>query len=189
MQQNVLDDRIDLANTTELWQVLDRAYEDPDRQGTAMRGFQTLRLCKKEFAHYLAEFMRFKVDTGWDDVACIEALRKGCAREIRDVLRNQVDGLPGSLQEVAALFNRIDVNIRQWNADHAGNRNAATPARPAPGAPALVIPVSPSTTANPAWTGPTPMDLSSNSQAAARTAAWNTKRAKATAEGLCVTGR
>ena len=77
MQQNVLGDRIDLANTTELWQLLDRAYEDPDRQGTAMRGLQTLRLGKKKFAHYLAEFMRFKVDTGWDDVACIEALRKG----------------------------------------------------------------------------------------------------------------
>ena len=187
MQQFILNDRIDLASVGEFWQVLDRAYEDPDRQGTAMRNLQNLRQGKREFAHYLAEFMKYKTDSGWDDVACIEALRKGCSQEIRDVLRNRYEGLPGTFQEVAAMFNRIDVFNRQWQADHTGNRNNTGSARPTPRTITPIIPVSQRTTANPAWTGPAPMDLSSNSQAAARTAARNAKRAKAIAEGLCFT--
>ena len=41
-------DRVDLAEIKECWQVLDRAFDDPDRKGTAERNLRALRQGKKE---------------------------------------------------------------------------------------------------------------------------------------------
>src|SRR5436853_185780 len=149
MRPYLLDDRIDLPNIGEFWQVLDRAFDDPDRQGTAERGLRALRQGKREFAHYFADFMRIKVDLQWNDAAFIEALRTGCSQEIRDVLRNRFEALPRTLQEVADLFNRIDLHNRQWAADNAGHRNQAPP-KPPQRQLAPVVPLAQRNTANPA---------------------------------------
>ena len=181
-------DRVDLADVEEFWQVLDRAFDDPDRKGTAERNLRALRQGKKEFAHYFAEFMRLKADVTWNDAACIDSLRTGCAQEIRDVLRVQLNPLPETLQGVADLLNKIDLQNRQWASESAGKTSSTPPQtqrRTLPAAP--IVPVSQRTTANPAWTGPAPMDLSANNRAAARNAARAAKRAKAMAEGLCFT--
>ena len=79
-------DRVDLTNVEEFWQVLDCAFDDPDRKGIAERNLRALRQGKKEFAHYFAEFMRLKADVTWNDAACIDNQRTGCTQEIRDVL-------------------------------------------------------------------------------------------------------
>ena len=182
-------DRVDLANVEEFWQVLDRAFDDPDRKGTAERNLRALRQGKKEFAHYFAEFMRLKADVTWNDAACIDALRTGCVQEIRDVLRVQLAPLPETLQQVADLLNKIDLQNRQWAAESAGKINSTnqtqTQRRTLPAAP--IVPVSQRTTANPAWTGPAPMDLSAGNRAVARNAARAARRAKAMAKGLCFT--
>jgi hypothetical protein len=188
MRPYMKDNTIDLANVAEYWQVLDRAFDDPDRKGTAERNLKALRQGKKEFAHYFADFMRLKADVEWNDAACIDALRTGCAQEIRDVLRVQLSPLPVTLQEVADLLNKIDLQNRQWAAE---NNQHKTPnlSGPAPKKPVVspLVPVSQRTTSNPAWTGPAPMDLSASNRAAARAAARTAKRAKAVAEGLCFT--
>ena len=181
-------DRVDLTNVEEFWQVLDRAFDDPDRKGTAKRNLRALRQGKKEFTHYVAEFMRLKADIIWNDAGCIDSLRTGCTQEIRDVLRVQLNPLPETLQGVADLLNKIDLQNRQWAAESAGRTNSTTPQtlrRTLP--PAPVVPVSQRNTANPVWTGPAPMNLSANNRMAARNAARAAKRAKAMAEGLCFT--
>ena len=179
----LMPDRVDLTNVEEFWQVLDRAFHDPDRKGTAERNLRALRQGKKEFAHYFAEFMRLKADVTWNDAACIDALRTGCTQEIRDVLRVQLNPLPETLQGVADFLNRVDLQNRQWAAESAGRANSTTPQtqrKTLP--PAPVVPVSQRNTANPAWTGPAPMDLSANNRMATRNAARAAKRAKAMAE-------
>ena len=182
-------DRVDLADVDEFWTVLDRAFDDPDRKGTAERNLRALRQGKKEFAHYFAEFMRLKADVTWNDAACIDSLRTGCAQEIRDVLQVQLAPLPATLQDVANLLNKIDLQNRQWVAESGHRGSIPTTQRPPQRSlpPPPVVPVSQRTTTNPAWTGPAPMDLSANSRAAVRTAARAARRAKAMAEGLCFT--
>ena len=184
MRPYLREDGIDLEDLSEFWAIIDQAYDDPDRQGTAERKLQALRQGKREFSHYYADFMRLKSDVTWNDAACIMALRTGCAQEIKDVLRVQMDALPTTLQEVATLMNKIDIKNRQWAAE-SGKAPVPTPNQKKPLA-QPVVPVSQRTTANPAWTGPAPMDLSASGRAA-RDAAKASKRAKAMAEGLCFT--
>ena len=182
-------DRVDLADRDEFWTVLDRAFDDPDRKGTAEGNLRALRQGKKEFAHYFAEFMQLKADVTWNDAACIDSLRTGCAQEIRNVLRVQLAPLPATLQDVADLLNKINLQNRQWAAESGHRGSIPTTQRPPQRSlpPPPVVPVSQRTNTNPAWTGPAPMDLSANSRAAVRTAARAARRAKAMAEGLCFT--
>jgi hypothetical protein len=176
---------IDLADVGEFWKVLDQAFDDPDRKGTAERKLQALRQGKREFAHFYADFMRLKADVSWNDSAYINALQNGCSQEIRDVLRVQMAPEPEKLEEMAALMNKIDIKNRKWNAP--ATTPATATATPKKTVAPPVVPVSQRTTANPAWTGPAPMDLSANNRAAARTVARANRRAKAIAEGLCFT--
>ena len=120
-------DRVDLVDVEDFWQVLDRAFDDPERKGTAERNLRALRQGKNEFAHYFAEFMRLKADVTWNDAACIESLRTGCAQEIRDVLRVQLNPLPETLQGVADLLNKIDLQNRQWASESAGKTSSTPP--------------------------------------------------------------
>ena len=57
--------------------------------------------------------MRLKAGVTWNDAACIDALQTGCVQEIRDVLRVQLAPLPETLQQVADLLNKIDLQNRQ----------------------------------------------------------------------------
>ena len=62
MRPYVLNDRIDLPNVAEFWKVLDRSFEDPDREGTASWALNSLRQGKDEFSVYYAEFSRLKTE-------------------------------------------------------------------------------------------------------------------------------
>ena len=167
----------------EFWTVLDRSFEDPDREGTASRALNSLRQGKDEFSVYYAEFSRLKTDVQWNDAAYINILRTNCSQAIRDVLRNRFEPLPETLTAVATLFNRIDLHNRQWESDNAGRRTIYASPKPPNKPVAPVVPLSQRTTANPNWTGPAPMDLSASARATARAA----KRAEAPAKKLCYT--
>ena len=93
MRPYILDDRVDLPNVAEFWTVLDRSFEDPDREGTASRALNSLKQGKDEFSVYYAEFSRLKTDVQWNDAACINVLRTNCSQGIRDVLRNRFEPL------------------------------------------------------------------------------------------------
>ena len=67
-------DRIDLASTDELWEVLDGAYDDPDRKGTAKRELENLKQANREFSVYFADFQRLMAELRWDDDARKTAL-------------------------------------------------------------------------------------------------------------------
>ena len=112
MRPYLREDRIDLANIAEYWEVLDRAFDDPNRKGTAERNLRAHRQGKRESVHYLADFMQLKSDVEWNNAAWIHALRTGCAQEIRDVLRVQLNPLPATLQQVASLLNKIYLQNR-----------------------------------------------------------------------------
>jgi hypothetical protein len=192
MRQYLREDRIDLATMDEFWVVLDQAFDDPDRKGTANRALRALKQGKRDFAQYLADFMRLKADVDWNDEVAIENLRLGCSQEIRNVLLNRIEPLPGgdnAFQDTAALFNRIDLHVRQWSAENAGQRNNATGQQQQPPKKVTppVIPLSQRTTTNPAWTGPAPMDISASGRAAQRRVQQAARRSRAQAEGLCFT--
>ena len=57
--------------------------------------------------------MSLKADVTWNDAACIDALRTRCVQELRDVLRIQLVPLPETLQQVADLLNKIDLQNQQ----------------------------------------------------------------------------
>ena len=105
-------DRIDLTNIVEFWQVLDHAFNDPDRKGMAERNLRALRQGKKQFAYFFAEFMRLKANVTCNNAACIDALRMGCTQEIRDVLWVPLNPLPKTLEGVADLLNKIELRNR-----------------------------------------------------------------------------
>ena len=133
--------------------------------------------------------MQLKADVTWNDATCIDSLRTGCAQEICDVLLVQLAPLPATLQDVADLVNKIDLQNRQWAAESGHRGSIPTTQRPPQRSlpPPPVVLVSQRTTTNSAWTGPAPMDLSANSRAAVQTIARAARRAKAMAEGLSFT--
>ena len=87
--------------------ILQRAFGDPDRKGTAQRTITTLRQKNKEFASYLAEFQRHIEYTEWNDEAKKSALLAGLSTELKTHLIT-VDVESMILAQVIALCQRID---------------------------------------------------------------------------------
>jgi hypothetical protein len=81
-----LDGSIDFTSTDALWTVLERAFGDPDRKGTAQRTVQNLRQRNREFHIYLAEFQRHIEYTGFNEEAKKTALLNGISSKLRELL-------------------------------------------------------------------------------------------------------
>ena len=62
----VKDDKVDLETVAEIWEVLDAAYDDPDRKGTAERELRKLRQANREFSAYLADFQHIMSELQWN---------------------------------------------------------------------------------------------------------------------------
>ena len=73
------------------------------------------------------EFIRLKASVTWDDAVCINAFRTGCTQEMRDILHIQLNSHPETLQGVADLHNKIDLEARQWAEECAGRASSTTP--------------------------------------------------------------
>ena len=176
-------DRIDLATTDELWEVLDGAYEDPDRKGTAKRELENLKQANREFSVYFADFQRLMAELRWDDDARKTALYRGLSEEMKDLLLSYSP--PEEWNQYTHLLQELDSKIRARSAEkkRKGPTSITRP-NPAPAPqpnPAPVIPVSQRTTANPEWHGPAPMDLSAGHREAERQRQYAERRAA----GLC----
>ena len=81
---HIVNDRIDLNTIKELWDVLDCAYNDTDRPGTAERELAMLKQGTREFSVYFADFLRIMAELKWDPSAKKVALRQGMAGNLKD---------------------------------------------------------------------------------------------------------
>ena len=83
---HIVNDQIDFNTIKELWDVLDCAYDDPDRQGTAKREPAMPKQGTREFSAYFADFQRIMAELKWDPSAKKAALRQGMAGNFKDLL-------------------------------------------------------------------------------------------------------
>jgi hypothetical protein len=87
---------VNLENTEALVEVLETAFGDPDRVGSAERALENLRQGNRDFATYYAEFSRLIADVNWNSGPAIRhALRRGLSLELRQELVHH--DLPDSL--------------------------------------------------------------------------------------------
>jgi hypothetical protein len=68
---------ISLDNVQALSNLLEAAFGDPDRVGTAERKLDTLKQNNRDFATYYSEFARIIADLDWNTGAQRNALRRG----------------------------------------------------------------------------------------------------------------
>jgi hypothetical protein len=81
------ESEIDLKSITELFDLLQLAFGDPDKKGTAQRAIRNLRQTNREFHEYLADFQRHISDTNYDEEAKLAALIKGLSTELKSILQ------------------------------------------------------------------------------------------------------
>ena len=86
IQPYILETTIDFTNVTALLNVLEAAFGDPDRTGTAERKVESLKHTNRDFSTYYAEFSRHVANTQWNDAAKKTALSRGLSNEIKDAL-------------------------------------------------------------------------------------------------------
>lgn len=154
--------------------IIDRAFGDPDKQGTAQAALGNLRQRNLRFAEYYAEFSHIAVHTGFNDAAKKAQLLKGLSHELHGLLINH-EYEEKSFEETVTLCQRLDIRHTIFQSQHSQHRFRAGPpgsragAGAAPAVPPVtrlaVVPVPP---AAPAATfgpvinadGTVPMDLS-----------------------------
>lgn len=171
-------DGVDLEDHQELWDVLDGAYDDPDRKGTAERELNNLKQANRGFSQYFSDFQRIMGELQWDNSAKRAALYKGLSEELKDLLVNY--DLPDNWTAYHQLLLRLDCKLAQRAAEKRPKGSSAPAIKTTP-ARAPVIPVSERTTANPNYHGPAPMDLSAAAKEAERQRRYNERRSA----GLC----
>ena len=72
---DIIDDQIDFNTIKELWDVLDCAYDDADRQGTPERELAMLKQGTREFSAYFADFQRIMPELQSEPLAKKASLR------------------------------------------------------------------------------------------------------------------
>ena len=122
--------QVDLASVDELWTILDQAYDDPDRVGTAERAIEKLREGRDDFAKYWATFLRLKAELQWGDEALMAQFCIGTSTEIRQAAISIMGEKPRTLNELGKLFNELDIRLRQFRAEE--TKAPAAPALPRP---------------------------------------------------------
>ena len=86
IQPYILETTINFTNVTALLDVLEAAFGDPDRTGTAERKLESLKQANRDFSTYYAEFSRHVANTQWNDATKKTALSRGLSNEIKDAL-------------------------------------------------------------------------------------------------------
>ena len=156
--------RIQLHDIPNLFRELDRAFGDPDRQGTAQAKLKGLRQTNKSFAAYYAEFSRLAVDTGYNDIAKKSELLVGLSQELQSLLINH-DYESLNFLDFVDLCQRLDIRQRIVGNRQNNNRLRNVPATRSVSAPVTSMPTRATTVtetplANPLADTTTPMDLS-----------------------------
>ena len=162
--------------------ILEVAFGDPDKKGTAQRKIRSLRQTHRPFHEYLADFQRYIVDTGYDDEAKLASLIDGLSQELKSML--VYIPTPKTMEEAIGTFQSLENRRKMFagNTYNPGNTtrrttllttgnlasNASTTSSTrtttqttsttTPRAPSTIYPAS--SVSN--YTAPDPMDLSSS---------------------------
>jgi Retrotransposon gag protein len=178
---------VNLEDIAALVEVLETAFGDPDRMGSAERALENLRQGNRDFATYYAEFSRLVADVDWNSEPAVRhALKRGLSVELKQELVHH--DLPESLNGFVRLCQKLDNRLRAFEAETRHRLPARSASRP------TQVPVrTPTPVTNPPNTrplqfpvssspnSPAPMDISSN-----RRRLTPEERARRIAEGLCL---
>jgi Retrotransposon gag protein len=179
--------RVSLESVESFFEVLETAFGDPDRVGSAERALENLRQNNRDFATYYAEFSRLIEDVDWkSDPAIIHALKRGLSLELRQELVHH--DIPESLTGFVRLRQKLDNRLRAFEAEqrprHSSRptpRHTPVLARTQAPFPVSIPSHAPQSATSSIYRGPAPMDLSSN-----RRKLSPEERARRIAEGLCL---
>jgi hypothetical protein len=151
---------VSLPLAADMWDILDRSYEDQDKVGTALRELNNLRQGTRDFSAYFADFQRVQATLKWDDNAKQAALYTGMTEGLKDVLAHYA--LPTEFNDYVKEVQKVDARIRNRAAEKKPQATASSSyRRPAPTTPApRATAPAPHPTQNPNYHGPAPMDLS-----------------------------
>ena len=169
--------------------ILEAAFGNPDRKGTAQNKLRELRQKGRDFSSFYAEFSRLVVQTGYNDEAKKATLLSALSSELTNALISH-DVEPMTLQQLVTLCQRLDIRMQQAAA-HNSNRRApriqpafATPYAPSP-KPATAPIVAPSTPVSaPHLESTTPMDL--GTARTKRGPLTDNEKERRRAQGLCL---
>jgi hypothetical protein len=122
------ESEVDLKSMTELFNLLQLAFGDPDKKGTAQRAIRTLRQTNREFHEYLADFQRYIPDTNYDEEAKLSALIEGLSTELKSML--QFVPTPTSFTEAIKTLQDLEnkLNLFGTATNRLTPRPALTPA-------------------------------------------------------------
>lgn len=180
----IVDGVVSLPTVKDFWNVLDMAYDDPDKKGSAKRELKTLRQGNREFSAYFADFQRLMTQLKYDDEAKKSYIEDGICEELTVLLESY--DVPDDWNEYIQLLQKLDSRIRARAPHRRKARPTAGPDTPRPtarvaaGAPAAST-VHP--TANPNYHGPAPMDLSASRKSPEQQRRYNERMAA----GSCTT--
>ena len=168
VQSYVENDKVNLANLAVLIAILDAAFSNPNRVAEAKSKLLTLQQGGREFALYYAEFQRYTADVQWDEVAKLEALRRGLSYKLKnDLVMTTTD--PATVADLVTLYNCLDMRRRALQSKSQAPNTTRVSAATAP---------TPASTSS--GTAPGSMDLSAN-----RPRLTAEEQAKRMAEGRC----
>ena len=161
----IINDRIDFNTIKELRNILDCAYDDPDRQGTAERELAMLKQETREFSAYFADFQHIMAELKWDPSAKKAALRQGMAGNPNDLLLSY--NCPDDLSSYIWLPQHIDSKLQQCEAEKK-KETTNMPSRATPSSSSAMPSPTPHITSNLTYVGPALMDLSAAQKQAER---------------------
>ena len=154
----IVNNRIKFNTIKELWDILDWAYTDPDRQGTAKRELAMLKQKTRDFSAYVADFQRIMVELKWDPSVKNAAMCQGMVHNLKELLLSY--DCPDDWAQSIGLLQHLDSKLRQRDAEKK-KETTNTPSKTTPAASSSSTTPSSTThiTSNATYLGPTPMDL------------------------------
>ena len=145
IQPYILETTIDFINVTALLNVLEAAFGNPDRTGTAERKLESVKQTNRDFSTYYTEFSRHVANTQWKNAAKKTVLSRGSSNKMKDALA-LADQVPEAYGEFASYLQCLNNRIRAREAErkdvqlpvHLPPRHPLPPSSPRPLAPTQV---------------------------------------------------
>lgn len=104
---HVKNETVDLTNLQALIDILEAAFGDPDKQGTAARKLSSLRQAGRDFATYYAEFSKYAAELDWNEPAKLAALKSGLSYELKQDLIPLEDE-PETITALVKICQKLD---------------------------------------------------------------------------------